>query len=154
MAWQTGPAFECHDVAQVLAERLDATPPALFVDPPRKGLDAGTVGAILAGRPRRLAYLSCDPSTLARDLGRLCADGVYDLSWVQALDLFPNTSHVETLAGCQLRSWALNCFSSACRTFWWAPSTTSSVRVRCRVAGSAGGRPGCSNPSAPPGCPR
>jgi 23S rRNA (uracil1939-C5)-methyltransferase len=89
--------FECHDVAEVLAERLsDAT--ALFVDPPRKGLDAGTVEAILAGRPQRLAYLSCDPSTLARDLGRLCAEGVYDLRWVQALDLFPNTSHVETLA--------------------------------------------------------
>ena len=89
--------FECHDVAEVLAERLsDAT--ALFVDPPRKGLDAGSLAAILEARPQRLAYLSCDPSTLARDLGRLCADGVYDLRWVQALDLFPNTSHVETLA--------------------------------------------------------
>jgi 23S rRNA (uracil1939-C5)-methyltransferase len=84
-------------VAQVLAERLsDAT--ALFVDPPRKGLDAGSLAAILAARPQRLAYLSCDPSTLARDLGRLCADCVYELRWVQALDLFPNTSHVETLA--------------------------------------------------------
>ena len=89
--------FECHDVAQVLAERLsDAT--ALFVDPPRKGLDAGSLAAILEARPQRLAYLSCDPSTLARDLGRLCAAGLYDLRWVQALDLFPNTSHVETLA--------------------------------------------------------
>ncbi|MFN9932975.1 MAG: 23S rRNA (uracil(1939)-C(5))-methyltransferase RlmD [Cyanobacteriota bacterium] len=89
--------FECHDVAQVLAERLsDAT--ALFVDPPRKGLDAGSLAAILEARPQRLAYLSCDPSTLARDLGRLCAEGVYEPRWVQALDLFPNTSHVETLA--------------------------------------------------------
>ena len=89
--------FECHDVAEVLAERLsDAT--ALFVDPPRKGLAAGSLAAILEARPQRLAYLSCDPSTLARDLGRLCADGVYELRWVQALDLFPNTSHVETLA--------------------------------------------------------
>ncbi|MCS5698718.1 23S rRNA (uracil(1939)-C(5))-methyltransferase RlmD [Cyanobium sp. FGCU-52] len=89
--------FECHDVAQVLAERLsDAN--ALFVDPPRKGLDAGSLAAIQAARPQRLAYLSCDPATLARDLGRLCAEGVYELRWVQALDLFPNTSHVETLA--------------------------------------------------------
>jgi 23S rRNA (uracil1939-C5)-methyltransferase len=90
-------AFEAAVVEEVLALRLDGCE-ALFVDPPRKGLEpAALAAAVAAGPPRRL-YLSCDPATLARDLGLLSREGGYRVGWVQPLDFFPNTSHVETLA--------------------------------------------------------
>ena len=81
----------------MLAERL-AECDALFVDPPRKGLDEAALAAIVAVGPTRLLYLSCDPATLARDLAVLVRDGGYGLEWLQPIDFFPNTSHVETLA--------------------------------------------------------
>jgi len=81
----------------VLAERL-AGIEVLFVDPPRKGLEAEALAAILTVGPPRLLYLSCDPATLARDLGRLVTEGGYRIEWLQPIDFFPNTSHIETLA--------------------------------------------------------
>lgn len=89
--------FEEALVGAVLAERL-AECDALFVDPPRKGLDEAALAAIVAVGPTRLLYLSCDPATLARDLAVLVRDGGYGLEWLQPIDFFPNTSHVETLA--------------------------------------------------------
>lgn len=93
--------FEEAAVSAVLAERLsDARPPwsALFVDPPRKGLEPETLAVLQNLGPPLLLYLSCDPATLARDLGSLCREGGYRGRWLQPLDFFPNTSHVETLA--------------------------------------------------------
>jgi len=96
-------SFEVATVGEVLADRL--APPqggvdALFLDPPRKGLDPPTLAAIEAQPPPRIIYLSCDPATLARDLARLCSSGSapYRLQSAQAIDFFPNTTHVETLA--------------------------------------------------------
>jgi len=90
--------FEQADVATVLADRLKMTG-SLLVDPPRKGLSAEALEAILHGKPERLAYISCNPSTLARDLHQLCGeDGGYQLERIQPVDFFPQTSHVETLA--------------------------------------------------------
>jgi 23S rRNA (uracil1939-C5)-methyltransferase len=91
--------FHCQDVAEFLAARLaEGDPQALLLDPPRKGLAGGVIAAIRAAPPPRLLYLSCDPATLARDLGLLCSEGPYRPVWVQPLDFFPNTSHVECLA--------------------------------------------------------
>ena len=67
----------------------------IIVDPPRKGLDAELIAIIIASAPRRLVYISCDPATLARDLKRLSA--VYDISRVVPFDMFPQTTHVETV---------------------------------------------------------
>ncbi len=71
---------------------------ALLVDPPRKGLDATSLTAILAAPPATMLYLSCDPATLARDLRQLQGAGGYTIEQVQPIDFFPHTSHVETLA--------------------------------------------------------
>jgi 23S rRNA (uracil1939-C5)-methyltransferase len=76
---------------------VDARPAAVLLDPPRAGLPAGTADALAAIAPPQIAYLSCDPATLARDLQRLTARG-YALSHVEAFDLFPQTAHVEALA--------------------------------------------------------
>jgi 23S rRNA (uracil1939-C5)-methyltransferase len=74
-------------------------PDAVLVNPPRAGLVARVSAALQAwgeSRPgARLCYVSCDPATLARDLTRLPA---FALAKVRAYDLFPQTSHVETLA--------------------------------------------------------
>ena len=75
----------------------------LLVDPPRAGLEARVRAAIGVARPPRVVYLSCNPATLARDLAELGSAG-YQLSALQAFDLFPQTPHVETLAELTLAS--------------------------------------------------
>ncbi len=88
--------FEQADVAASLAEHL-AWAEALLVDPPRKGLAPEVMEAILQAPPRRIAYISCNPATLARDLGLLSEAG-YRIRPIQPVDFFPQTSHVECLA--------------------------------------------------------
>ena len=68
-----------------------------MLDPPRTGLPRGAAAALCALGPERIAYLSCDPATLARDLAALVAGG-FALEAVEAFDLFPQTPHVEVLA--------------------------------------------------------
>jgi 23S rRNA (uracil1939-C5)-methyltransferase len=71
---------------------------AVLVDPPRKGLDAAVLQALIGEPVQRLLYLSCNPATLARDLQALCGSETYQLERLQPIDFFPNTSHVECLA--------------------------------------------------------
>jgi len=68
-----------------------------IVDPPRAGLDKSVVDGILKLSPRVIAYVSCDPSTLARDAARLIAGG-YRLKQVTPFDLFPQTFHIESIS--------------------------------------------------------
>ena len=70
---------------------------AIILDPPRTGVDAPALDALIALGAARLLYISCEPSTLARDLRILAANG-YRLEWAQPYDMFPQTRHVETLA--------------------------------------------------------
>ena len=93
--------FQVGAVADNLNDLLAADPVvmALLVDPPRKGLEPAVIEVVRRRPPPRLAYLSCDPATLARDLGQLCGpEGPYRIDWIQPIDFFPNTSHVECLA--------------------------------------------------------
>lgn len=91
------------DGAKLLDQALESqTPSAVLLDPPRKGLPEAVVASLLRHRPRQIVYLSCDPATLARDLGRLARDGGYPIARVQPIDFFPNTTHVETLVTLQL----------------------------------------------------
>jgi 23S rRNA (uracil1939-C5)-methyltransferase len=68
----------------------------VVLDPPRRGLTRKMVDALIRMQPRRITYVSCNPSTLARDLKWLL-DGRYALVSVTALDLFPQTFHIETV---------------------------------------------------------
>ena len=83
-------------VEDFLARRRVAPAETVIVDPPRTGLSRDATAGILALEPRRLVYVSCDVATLARDTRALLDNG-YTLGPLTALDLFPNTAHVETV---------------------------------------------------------
>jgi 23S rRNA (uracil1939-C5)-methyltransferase len=68
----------------------------LLLDPPRTGAENKVIAGIIALRPDRIVYVSCDPATLARDLKKLMAGG-YSISKIKAFDMFPQTHHVETV---------------------------------------------------------
>lgn len=72
------------------------TADVIVVDPPRKGCDPRLLETILEMKPERVVYVSCNPSTLARDL-RILEDGGYRTLEVQPVDMFPHTVHVEAV---------------------------------------------------------
>ncbi len=84
-------AGRAEDVLPTLPE-----PHAVVVNPPRAGLHWTVTLRLREQPPARVAYLSCDPATLARDLQRLSA--TYRIAAIRAFDLFPQTAHVETVA--------------------------------------------------------
>ncbi|HEX9015640.1 MAG TPA: 23S rRNA (uracil(1939)-C(5))-methyltransferase RlmD, partial [Chloroflexota bacterium] len=69
----------------------------VVIDPPRAGCSPEAVATLTKLSPGRIVYVSCDPTTLARDAGLLVAAG-YRVEGVQPVDLFPQTYHVETVA--------------------------------------------------------
>ncbi len=72
-------------------------PDVIVVDPPRKGCDSKLLDALGKAKPRRIVYVSCDPSTLARDLKYLESHG-YKTQEIQPVDMFPMTKHIENVA--------------------------------------------------------
>jgi len=79
-----------------LAGRMDSST-FMIVDPPRVGIEKYVLDAIISIKPQIIAYVSCDPSTLARDAARLI-NGGYRLSEVTPFDLFPQTYHIESIS--------------------------------------------------------
>ena len=69
----------------------------VVADPPRAGFHPKALGTLAALGPARIVYVSCNPSTLARDVGDLVRRG-YRLEWVQPVDMFPQTPHIEAIA--------------------------------------------------------
>ena len=69
----------------------------VVADPPRAGFHPKALHALVALGPGRLVYVSCNPATLARDLRALVGEG-YRLEWVQPVDMFPQTPHIEAVA--------------------------------------------------------
>jgi 23S rRNA (uracil1939-C5)-methyltransferase len=84
-------------VVERVLPRLEVKPDIVIIDPPRAGLHPKALGALLAAKPGQIAYVSCDPATLARDLGKI-VEGGYHIEKVYLLDLFPQTFHIESMA--------------------------------------------------------
>jgi 23S rRNA (uracil1939-C5)-methyltransferase len=84
-------------LAEEVLPHLEASPDLVLVDPPRAGLEKRVVDGILKLSPQVIAYVSCDPSTLARDAKRLI-EGGYKLKQVTLFDLFPQTYHIESIS--------------------------------------------------------
>lgn len=91
-------AGRVEDLLPELVRRLDGVRPLVTVNPARRGLEDGVVEGIGALRPRRLAYVSCNPRALAHDLRRLERFGLRPVAGLELFDMFPNTPHVECLA--------------------------------------------------------
>lgn len=95
----TNVEFICADAgeaAQDLADRA-LSPDVVLVDPPRKGMSEQAVSAVARMQPERVVYVSCNAATLARDIQRFNSFS-YVLKEVTAVDMFPRTSHVESVA--------------------------------------------------------
>jgi 23S rRNA (uracil1939-C5)-methyltransferase len=79
-------------------------PDVIVVDPPRTGLDQALLKTILKVKPKKVVYVSCNPSTLAKDIAVL--DPEYRVEYMQPVDMFPQTAHVEVVSELVLRSGA------------------------------------------------
>ncbi len=91
--------FICGDASQA-AEELKAegiAPKTVILDPPRKGCAEELLKTVAEISPEKIVYVSCDPATLARDCARLLTLG-YEVKEVTPVDMFPRTSHVESVA--------------------------------------------------------
>lgn len=91
--------FYCSAAEDIVPKLIEDgnTPDVVILDPPRKGSDEKTLSAIVSAQPKRIVYVSCNPATLARDLKFLKENG-YETKKVTAVDMFPHTAHVETVA--------------------------------------------------------
>ncbi len=89
------------DAAENVLGVLEIRPDIVILDPPRAGLEAAAREGLLRLQPQSIIYVSCDPSTLARDARRL-VDGGYRLESVTPFDLFPQTYHIESISRFEL----------------------------------------------------
>jgi len=97
--------FICGDVESVLTREFvsgAAHIDLLVLDPPRSGCDSLVLKAISTLRPQKVIYISCNPSTQARDIKHLRECG-YDLLSLLPLDMFPQTEHIEVIGHLKLR---------------------------------------------------
>ncbi len=97
--------FFAGDMKKVLTEEFIAihgAPDVIITDPPRAGMDVDVVNQILAVKPAKIVYVSCNPATQARDLALL--DASYEVDVVHPVDMFPQTHHVENIVRLKLRA--------------------------------------------------
>ena len=80
------------NVLPLIDEDIDS----VILDPPRLGCHPNVINSILIKKPTKLAYVSCDPESLARDLNLLVKGG-YKIKNIQPIDMFPQTYHVESI---------------------------------------------------------
>lgn len=100
--------FICGDTEKVVDDLINnkkIIPNVVMVDPPRKGLDDNTINNILKIRPKKFIYISCNPATLVRDLSKL--EKIYQIKQIQPVDMFPYTSHIETVTVLTLKNQGL-----------------------------------------------
>jgi 23S rRNA (uracil1939-C5)-methyltransferase len=85
---------------ETLRTELEAfgMPDVVITDPPRAGMHPKAVQTMLQFAPKKIVYVSCNPASLARDGKMICDSGMYRLVKVQAVDMFPHTNHIESVA--------------------------------------------------------
>ena len=96
--------FFVGDVEKVLPELVkerNLTADVAFVDPPRKGCDIITINTLLEIMPKKIVYVSCNPATLGRDLKVF--EEKYNISKISICDMFPYTTHIESICLLELR---------------------------------------------------
>lgn len=96
--------FIAGDTEKVLTDLIEnkgITPDIVIVDPPRRGLDNTTINNVLKIEPKRVAYISCNPATLVRDLALL--EEKYEIKMIKPVDMFPWTHHCETISILKLK---------------------------------------------------
>ena len=86
--------FYCDDAGHFIDNYPDDLD-IVIMDPPRKGSDEKFLSTLMRKKPKQIIYVSCDPETLARDLKYLSS--LYEVTYVQPVDMFPMTAHVETV---------------------------------------------------------
>ena len=92
--------FYCDDAGNFI-NNYEGDLDIVIMDPPRKGSDEKFLSVLLNKKPKQIIYVSCDPETLARDLKYLSK--LYRVDYVQPVDMFPMTAHVETVVGLTLK---------------------------------------------------
>ena len=95
---KTNGEFVAGRVEDLLPGRFEAGASTLLLDPPRTGCLPEMLRLLTEVQPAQILYVSCHPATLARDLNVLCTQGVFELSRIIPLDMFPQTQHVECVA--------------------------------------------------------
>ena len=102
-------SFFAGDMKDILTDDFIAghgRPDVIITDPPRAGMHPDVISVIMKARPKRIVYVSCNPSTQARDLQLL--DAEYKVVKVQPVDMFPHTPHVENVVLLELKNNELN----------------------------------------------
>jgi len=105
-AWFNSQEFEnvafLQGSVEDLISRVEEKADLVLLDPPRRGVSRNALDAIVERAPARVIYVSCDPATLARDIGTMVQGG-YEVVEIQPVDMFPQTYHVEAVALLRLR---------------------------------------------------
>ena len=70
---------------------------AIVVDPPRSGLTKNVINFLIRSKAKRIIYVSCNPSTLARDLRLIIENSKYAVKKIRFIDMFPQTYHIEVI---------------------------------------------------------
>ncbi len=122
------------DVGRVVREQRDQLPNAdvAIVDPPRGGLSGRAIRRVVDLEPAVLVYVSCHPATFAENAAKFVAAG-YDLEYVQPVDMFPNTPHIEAVA-----------------RFVRDAARAAAIRTAAEVAAAAARSARATDPGAPP----
>ena len=92
--------FACDDAGKYISS-FDGELDVVIMDPPRKGSDEVFLDTLINKKVLTVIYVSCDPETLARDINYLSK--YYKVTYVQPVDMFPMTCHVETVVGLSLK---------------------------------------------------
>ena len=96
--------FHCGDAGEFI-NSYDGDLDIVIMDPPRKGSDEKFLSTLINKKVPQIIYVSCDPETLARDLEYLKQS--YDVTYIQPVDMFPMTAHVETVVLLVKRQWTM-----------------------------------------------